>query len=172
MTPAHEALRIARPRLVEGFSDACTPLDHQGIRALVLHVTTPDVPLVTVLSVDAPEQQGARRVAEQCDPPADRDLVVEILEATGGHDPVEDVLGTCAHCREGVVRGVDERLLDHELVGHRRRTAAAHVTFAAVSRGLSAPAAQRPRADEWRAPRARARWVTRSRSGKLGTWQI
>ena len=119
VTATDQTACVPGPRLVEGLGHRRAPFDDHGVGALVLDVAAPDVPVLAIALVDPAEQQGPRRVAEQRDPAAHRDFVVEILEATGGHDPVEDVLRSRLHRGERRVRGVDEVLLECELVGHR-----------------------------------------------------
>ena len=118
VTAADQTARVAGACLIEGFGDRRPPLHDHRIGTFVLDVTAPDVPVLAVLFVDPSEQQRPGRVAEQRDASPHRDLVVEILEAAGGHDPVEHVLRSGLHRGERRVRGVDEGLLDRELVGH------------------------------------------------------
>ncbi len=118
VAPAHEALRIAGARLVEGLRHRSPPLHHHGLAAFVLHVTPADVPANASGPVDPPEHERTRGVGEQRDPPAQRDLVVEVAEPAGRHDAVEHELRARPHRRERLVGAVDDHLLHRELVGH------------------------------------------------------
>ena len=105
--------------MVEGLGHRGAPLHDQRIGTFVFDVAPADVPVPAVALVDPPEQQRPRRVSEQRDTATHRDLVVEILEPAGGHDPVEHVSGPGLHRGERFVRRVDEGLLGREVVAHR-----------------------------------------------------
>jgi LmbE family N-acetylglucosaminyl deacetylase len=121
LSTTHESSGIAGAGLVERLGHGSAPLDDKWIAAPVRDVPTADVPTIALLRVDSPENERPRRVAQERDATSHRDFVVELLEAPGRHDPVEDVLRARLHRTERGVRLADDRLLRRELVGHGRR---------------------------------------------------
>ena len=120
LATANEAHRVAGTGAVERLRDRRAPLDHHFGARFGFDVAPSDVPAVAVVLVDPPEQQRARRVPQRGDAAAERDLVVELLEAARLHDAIEDALRARPHRDERVVRVVDVRLLGDELVSAHR----------------------------------------------------
>ena len=99
---------------IEGDSDGGPPVDHHGVGPIVLDVAPADVPRRTVLLVDAPEEQRARAVGEQRDPPRQCGDVIEVGVAR--RDEIrEEPLGPLSHRGERRHRPVEVVLLCGDL---------------------------------------------------------
>lgn len=78
LSPPGEAEGVSRPGPVEGHGNRGPPVDDHRIAPRVLHVASTDVPRLTLLAVDATEQQRSGALGEHVDPTLQRGPVVEV----------------------------------------------------------------------------------------------